>query len=76
MTGNVLEWTADWYDSNYYAKSPVENPTGPNDGSSKVLRGGSWSSTDINVRAPYRSSNDPASQYYNIGFRCGRSAPE
>jgi formylglycine-generating enzyme required for sulfatase activity len=76
MSGNVLEWTADWYDSNYYAKSPAENPPGPNSGSGKVLRGGSWIHPDNNVRAPYRIIGDPGNQSTLIGFRCGRSAPE
>src|SRR5262249_15622705 len=38
--GNVWEWCEDWFDEDYYAKSPPKNPSGPDDGSFRVLRGG------------------------------------
>lgn len=44
MSGNVWEWTQDWFDSNYYNASPSENPEGPAKGVFKVLRGGGWHS--------------------------------
>jgi formylglycine-generating enzyme required for sulfatase activity len=47
LGGNLSEWTNDWYDISYYAKSPAENPQGPDDGTSKVLRGGSWGASHI-----------------------------
>ena len=43
MSGCVWEWTADWYDSEYYHEASPLNPTGPREGKEKVLRGGSWS---------------------------------
>lgn len=45
MSGNALEWCNDWYDKDYYKKSPAENPMGPGAAfrdSAKVLRGGAW----------------------------------
>ncbi|SFC11805.1 Formylglycine-generating enzyme, required for sulfatase activity, contains SUMF1/FGE domain [Flagellimonas taeanensis] len=42
MIGNVMEWTNDWYDADYYSKSPGKDPKGPDTGSEKVLRGGSY----------------------------------
>jgi prepilin-type processing-associated H-X9-DG protein len=42
MRGNVWEWTADWFDRDYYARSPVDDPQGPARGFTKVVRGGDW----------------------------------
>jgi formylglycine-generating enzyme required for sulfatase activity len=70
MAGNVWEWCADWYDSGYYAKSPRENPEGPNSGTSRVLRGGSW--YGYLLRCANRSYLNPTYAYNYIGFRCAQ----
>ncbi len=72
MAGNVYEWMADWYSEDYYGSSPSENPTGPEDGVYKVLRGGSWSDAWTFLRTAYRSFGSAFPSYYgnNIGFRC------
>ena len=44
MNGNLAEWTNDWYASDYYYSSPVENPLGPASGKFRVVRGGSFRS--------------------------------
>jgi hypothetical protein len=43
MHGNVWEWTADWFASDYYKNSPMADPTGPKNGTHHTLRGGSAS---------------------------------
>jgi len=42
MRGNVFEWTADWFDANYYSRSPVDDPQGPESGYLKIVRGWDW----------------------------------
>jgi formylglycine-generating enzyme required for sulfatase activity len=67
MTGNVLEWVSDWYDS--YTSSIQTNPIGPNTGSFRVLRGGSWSNFAVHTRVSIRITSSPSSRYSTYGFR-------
>ncbi len=74
MSGNVNEWVNDWYRIDYYRVSPYRNPAGPDTGSTRVVRGGSWDRGWGYVRVAYRSGSDlPTSRHNNIGFRCAVS---
>lgn len=75
LTGNVNEWTADWYDANYYRNSPARNPQGPSSGQMRVLRGGSWNNDPINVRSAVRLRLTPSTRNARYGFRCAQDAP-
>ena len=73
MAGNVGEWVADWYGSNYYEASPTRNPSGPAVGSFRVLRGGSWSDLPKYLLTYGRFKLPPETRNSYTGFRCART---
>ncbi|MCT4637679.1 MAG: SUMF1/EgtB/PvdO family nonheme iron enzyme [Bacteroidales bacterium] len=69
LSGNVKEWCNDWYNSKYYNISKKENPTGPVDGTKRVIRGGAWNTDKESCLVYRRDSATPETCDNNIGFR-------
>lgn len=74
MTGNVAEWCSDWNGS--YSRSPVTDPTGPESGSDRVLRGGNWGAGSKLCSAVNRNYGTPTVRFYCFGFRLALSPSE
>ncbi|MBN1593879.1 MAG: formylglycine-generating enzyme family protein [Candidatus Coatesbacteria bacterium] len=74
MSGNISEWCTDWYAFNYYntRPNPDENPTGPETGDSRVIRGGAWDDYDTRCRSANRGWLQPEYRNFSIGFRIAR----
>jgi formylglycine-generating enzyme required for sulfatase activity len=75
MGGNVREWCADWY--GLYTDREMRNPTGPESGTARVLRGGCWRGRDYGVmaRCSYRHQHDPDYfEWGTTGFRVAADA--
>jgi formylglycine-generating enzyme required for sulfatase activity len=71
LTGNVQEWAADWYAPDYYTYTPQKNPKGPDTGSFRVLRGGSWKDVKCHhVLSANRAYQSPDYSSNFVGFRC------
>ncbi len=77
LYGNVLEWCHDAYDPAYYRASPAQDPSGPEQGEKRVLRGGAWDTGPEGCRAAARHAEmpgitDACFARDTFGFRCVR----
>jgi formylglycine-generating enzyme required for sulfatase activity len=78
MSGNVIEWCQDRYKSSYSGYPtdvPTVNPTGPDSGSTRVTRGGSWANTAQSCRVSSRNSGTPNASNQTIGLRLALGDP-
>jgi len=72
MSGNVREWCWDWYDDKYYVSSPKDNPTGPDSGTWRCVRGGSWYCFSTSGKTTTRFRYFPDFKSSSYGFRVVR----
>jgi formylglycine-generating enzyme required for sulfatase activity/streptogramin lyase len=68
MHGNANEWVADWYDKDYYRRTPPEDPPGPTSGQTRVYRGGDVWNPASNTRCAnrHRGGSPPGSRAYGV----------
>jgi formylglycine-generating enzyme required for sulfatase activity len=77
MHGNVREWVHDWYaaypnDTDDHSGSVQRNPSGPESGSDRVIRGGGWGGDADYCRSAFRVRGGPSGRYDDLGFRLSR----
>ena len=75
MAGNVWEWVYDRYGRKYYSNSSINNPQGPESGTFRTMRGGSWRSQPKHSRASFRFYSASAFWSSGVGFRIAHDAP-
>jgi formylglycine-generating enzyme required for sulfatase activity len=73
MHGNAGEWCWDYHAKDYYATSPRNDPRGPDTGTQRVIRGGSWLTTEANARSACRFGQTPEESKDFVGFRVARN---
>lgn len=76
LAGNLFEWVSDWYGETYYTEAPLTNPTGPDSGNYRVIRGSSFESDPNQVEAAIRHFGATVYHSRDLGFRCVVSEPK
>ena len=76
MAGNVFEWVNDFYGENYYNNAPAENPSGPDSGEFRVVRGSGFETDLGQVASAIRHPAGNAYHNRDLGFRCAVSQPK
>lgn len=77
MSGNTWEWCQDWFCAAHGGEPGIQNPTGPESGDAKIIKGGSYlchASYCNRYRVAARTANTPDSSSGHTGFRCARDA--
>jgi formylglycine-generating enzyme required for sulfatase activity len=73
MAGNLREWVADWWEKGYHMPAGSKDPTGPDAGKLRVVRGSDWTEAQQRLFATtFRYRVIPNKRYYWLGFRCAR----
>ncbi len=75
MHGNAREWCNDWSSDSYYSATPINDPPGPPAGTSRVFRGGGWTSSAGLCRSACRGAFVPSTANLNLGFRVAADPP-
>ena len=76
LAGNVMEWVSDWYGANYYTTGEQSDPMGPETGTGRVMRGGSFL-YDASALVAYQRAGHwgPDNGNWHNGFRCATARP-
>lgn len=76
MVGNVFEWVGDWYGESYYSEAPSADPTGPDSGTTRVVRGSSFETDPNQSETAIRHFLNPSNHRRDTGFRCVLPEPK